>query len=187
MRARLYAMGDVTPEFFAYTEHFSLDLKTIEAHAGLFAVVLASFRESANEGPVFEFDVGGVPAAVIEALAFDQQREPFVADLVAWPLHDPWSFATALGQTKGADVLGIPNMVQRGGNPLEVYSTPLDWLRAGCAGCVPLNDAGGRYWLDKAGGPFVVRNVDEGLWLQAFLGSRASRHHILVPLEERAA
>lgn len=182
MRRTLYTTGDVTPEYLAYTRDVHLDHRTIQAHAGVFAVVLANFLRDNHGHPIFNFDPDGVPAAVIEAILFDQSRELYVGDLAAWPLHDPENFATALGANDGADVLGAVNMVQRGGKPLFIHRTPLEWLLADCEGCVPLSVAGGRYWLNKAGGPFVVGDLEDGRWLRDLLGPFAARHRILVAL-----
>lgn len=183
MRRTLYATGNVTPEYLAYTRDFHLDHRTIQAHAGVFAVVLANFHRDNHCHPIFNFVQDGVPAAVVEAILFNQFREPYVADLVSWPLHDPVNFATALGANDGADVLGAVNMPQRGGKALWVHRTPLDWLMAGCEGCVPLSAAGGRYWLNKAGGPFLVGNLEDGRWLRGMLGPFAARHRILVAMK----
>lgn len=183
MRQRLYQIGDISPEYLHYTRSLRLDHATIQAHAGIFAVVLANFHTDNNGHPRFTLGPDGITAAVIEAILFDQNREPYTADLVAWPLHDPSSIATVLGASEGADVLGAFNMPQRGNTPLWVHRTPLFWLQADCVGCVPLNPAGGRYWLDKAGGPFVVSNIEDGRWLRDLLGPLAARHRILVAVE----
>ncbi len=183
MRRRLYEIGDISPEFLHYTRSLGLDHGTIQAHAGVLAVVLAEFHYDEIGHPRFTFDPDGIPTAVIEVILFDQNREPYIADLVAWPLHDPGSIATALTASGGTAVLGAVNMPQRGRTPLRVHPTPLAWILAGCEGCVPLNEAGGRYWLDKAGGPFVVDNIEDGRWLLDLLGPLAARHRILVAVE----
>ena len=77
-------------------------------------------------------------------------------------------------------------MVQRGGMPLVIHRTPLDWLKAGCQGCVALKPAA-RHWLLKAGGPFIVEDVEHGRELRQLLGLDAGRHRILVPKHEARA
>lgn len=185
MQTRLYASAGPCTELFSSLRRDGLDLATVQAHAGVYAVVLARFSGAEGGDIMFDLDPEGVPAAVIEAFLYDQNQQQFVADLVAWPLHDPAYFATALGPHAGSDVLGVEHMVLRSGQPLRVYCTPLEWLQAGCVGCVPLTGAGGRYWLEKAGGPFVVGSLEEGQWLRDYLGSAAAHHRILLPIEER--
>ncbi len=184
MQQRLYEMAYPTPEFYAYTRDFDLDHALIQAHAGIFAVVLAFFETEDRGHLVFHFDPAGVPTAVIEAVLFNQSRKPYEADLVAWPLHEPECFATALQHDEGADVLGAFHMPQRGGVPLWVHRTPLQWLQAGCEGCVPLKARIGACWLDKAGGPFAVGSLEDGRWLRDLLGSLACRHRILVAVTQ---
>jgi hypothetical protein len=180
MRQRLYEIGDVSPELIDYIDHYNLDQKTILANAGILTLVLARLVP-VKGGWTFEFDADGIPSAVVEAILFDVEREPYVADLVAWPLHDPHTFATAMGPRGGADVLGALSMPMRGKSPLQVFRTPLQWLQAGCEGCVPLNEDGGRFWLAKAGGPFVVQNLQDGRWMRQLLGKSCSHQSILIP------
>lgn len=181
MRQESLRMAGPTPELFRYIAKHGLDLATVQAHAGYLNIGLVAFT-----GDTFLFDPDGEPAAVIEALLFDHSREEFTADLVAWPAHDPWAFATAMGDRDGAAVLGPQNMVQRGGQPLTVHRTPLSWLKAGCEGCVALKP-GARRWLLKAGGPFVAEDVEHGRELRQLLGADAMRHRILVPQRQARA
>jgi hypothetical protein len=185
MRSQLYAQGGLCPELFSSLRSYGLDHEMVLAHAGIYTVTTASFSGSNTGDAMFDFDPDGVPTAVIGALQYDHAHEQYVADLVAWPLHDPVNFATALGPHDGAHVLGVEHMVQRGGLPLRVFRTPLEWLQAGCVGCVPLTEKGGRYWLDKAGGPFVVGSLEEGRKLRDYLGAAVTRHQILLPADER--
>lgn len=187
MQQQLYPTDGLCPEFSSSLRYYGLDLKSVQAHAGIYVITLARFWGPDNGDAMFDIDIEGAPTAVIEALLYDNERQQYVADLVAWPLHDPAGFATALGSDHGAHVLGVEHMVQRGGLPLRVYCTPLAWLQAGCVGCVPLTEAGGRYWLDRSGGPFVVDCLEEGRWLRDYLGAAAARHQILLPAEERRA
>lgn len=178
-------VGGWSPELRNYLKRHRLDLGDVIAHAGFLNIALVKFWTGNDGDQSFSFDTDGQPAAVIEALLHDYQREPFTADLVAWPIHAPECFTTVMGLNDGADVLGSVNMVQRGGAPLKVYRTPLAWLKAGCDGCCPLKP-GARHWLKRAGGPFAVEDVDHGLELRKLLGSDA-RERILVPAMRRAA
>jgi hypothetical protein len=57
-------------------------------------------------------------------------------DLVAWPLEAP---ARATSMFRRVGLLGLWWAFNKAtyifDEPLQVYKTPLDWLRAGCAGC----------------------------------------------------
>ncbi|WP_395664217.1 hypothetical protein [Aestuariivirga sp.] len=180
MRRESLRVGGWSPEFRSYLRRHHIDLETCNAHCGYFNVALVKFWTGNDGDRSFTFDPDGQPAAIIEALLFDDDKEPFTADLVAWPLNAPGEFVTAMGLNDGADVLGPVNMVRRAGVPLVLHRTPLAWLQAGCQGCVPLKP-GARHWLAKAGGPFVVEDVDHGLELRDLLEDRDRRHEILVP------
>ena len=178
-------VGGWSSELRDYLKRHHLSLGDVIAHAGFLNVALVRFWTGNDGDETFSFDPGGRPAAVIEALLYDNEREPFTADLVAWPLYEPHNFATVMGLNDGADVLGPISMVKRGGKPLRVHRTPLDWLKAGCTGCVPLKP-GARHWLKRAGGPFIADDVEHGIELRKFLGS-GMRERILVPDPRRAA
>lgn len=186
MRSESLRVAGPTPELAQYIRRHLLDLATVIAHAGYLNVALVQFLADSNGAGSFLFDQGGQPAAVIEVLLFDHHREEFTADLVAWPVGSPELFTTAMGLEDGASLLGPQNMVQRQGAPLVVHRTPLAWLKAGCAGCVPLKPAAGQ-WLHLAGGPFAVEDIDHGHDLRDLLGPNALKHTILVPKKERAA
>ena len=181
MRHELYCRGEWTPEAGRYVRRLGIDLRYVEAHAGIFAVCLCKFFGGNTGEAIFEFSPEGVPAAVIEAFKADGAS---VVDLIAWPLDDPEQIATA---GREADMLGIWSMLQRGGRPLRVHRTPEGWLQAKCDGCCVINPDWGGYWLDKAGGPFIAEDVQHGHELRHVLGRNAARHRLLVPDEARAA
>jgi hypothetical protein len=186
MRSEALRVARPSPEFFRYIRKHRLDIATVNAHAGFLNVALVKFWTGNDGDQMFSFDSEGEPSVVIEALLFDGQREPSTADLVAWPMGAPEAFCTAMGRDDGADVLGPVNMIQRGGMPLRVHQTPLAWLRSGCEGCCLLKP-GARHWLERAGGPFIVEDVEHGRDLRDLLGGGGHRHRILVPIEARAA
>lgn len=181
MRRELYRRGEWTPDAEAYSKELRLDRRTVEAHAGIFAVCLLKFYGSNTGESIFDFDPSGIPSAVIEAFAFDGHT---VIDLIAWPLHAPGHYASAVRE---ADMLGITNMLKRGGVPLVVHRTPEQWLASGCEGCVVINHEWGGYWLNRAGGPFVARDIAHGREIRDALGRDAARHRIMVPEKARAA
>jgi hypothetical protein len=174
MRAQLYAMGEPCPELYSYLRTHTLDLSAIHALTGMLAVCLCRSDDEGECPSSFTFAEGGIPSIVIEVLGADGAT---VIDLVAWPIHAPDCFATAIAES---DMLGMWNMISRGGLPLPVHQTPHDWLVAGCQGCVPLNLTWAGHWLAKAGGPFISHDLEHGRELRSLLGSTASSHSILV-------
>lgn len=179
MRRESLRVAGCSPEFTLYLTRHNISLRTCIAHAGYLNIALVKFLGNDSGEECFRFDMDGEPAAVIEALAFDQDRHQFCLDLVAWPYNTPLAFSTAMGVSDGADVLGPQNMVSRQGEPLTIHRTPLAWLQADCAGCVLLKPAAG-HWLKRAGGPFIVEDVMHGREIRDLLGPDARSHRILV-------
>jgi hypothetical protein len=189
MRREICRVGGFSRECRNYLKSQLLELASVIAHAGFLTVALAKFYSAETGDHTFVIDLDGEPAAIIEALAFDSDREQVTADYVAWPLADPYAYATALGLNDGADVLGPANMVQRGGKPLVIHRTPLEWLQAGGEGCVMLKPGSpvACQWLARAGGPFIAQDIAHGREIRAMLGRVAARHRILVPQAEASA
>lgn len=179
MQQQLVAMGEPSPEFLALVRQQHLDLRLIEARAGLMTVVPGRLVGDDPDRLTFRLDPDGVPVAAIEALTLAGNRL-HTLDIVAWPLHGPEYFGTACGPDGGADLLGIINCQCRGNKPLAVHRTPLDWLRGGCDGVVPLNRQWAGHWLDRASGPFVAQDLAHGKELRALLGKHASKHQIFI-------
>jgi hypothetical protein len=182
-RREALAVAGPSPELLAYGRHHRLDMATIAAHAGFLTVTLGRLHSEDDGSRGYRLTPDGSPLAVIEAILFNAHREPVTADLVAWPLSDPDDVASAMGLNDGADLLGPQNAVKRGGAPLRVHFRPLDWMQAGCEGCVILKP-GARHWLRQAGGPFVVRDQTDAARLHDLLGMEGERPaQILIPTE----
>lgn len=184
--AHFYELALPVPEFINYLSEHQLDLAEIIANVGIFGVALCRNFGYSDSSHGFEFSQHGIPCAVIEALCFRRMHgvlETYPADLVAWPLNDKFSFATALGPSEGAELLGSLAAIQRGGQPLRIFRTPQDWLKSKCAGSVLLKP-GSEYWLHKAGGPFVAEDIEHAAELRELLGRR---YQILVPSFKRIA
>lgn len=183
MRTEALRVGGLSPEISKYIRQQRLDICSVIAVAGWINVALVKYWTGNDGDEAFQFDPDGIPSVVIEAILFDYDREPFCADLVAWPMSRPDYFITAMGQNDGADVLGPQSMVGRRGAPLRIWRTPLHWLQAGGEGCVLLKP-GARHWLRRAGGPFVAEDLEHGREIRDLLGRDGSRHQILVPGEK---
>ena len=186
MLSHFYELAHPVPEFMNYLGKYRIDLVEVGTSVGIFGVALCRNFEYPDGSQGFEFSRRGVPCAVIEALCFRRMNgmcETYSADLVAWPLDDQFSFATAMGPHEGAELLGPLSAVQRGGHPLRIFRTPLDWLQNGCEGSVVLKQ-GAEYWLNKAGGPFIAEDFEHAVELRGLVGCK---HQILVPSIERIA
>lgn len=186
MRNEISRVGGFSPECGDYLRDQQLDFADVVRWAGLFTVALAKFYRDNTGDNTFIIDADGVPTAIIEALLFDHDRQQVAVDYVAWPLADPESFATAMGLNDGADHLGPQNLIKRLGKPLMIHRTPLRWLQAGGTGCVPLKPKSIKagVWLARAGGPFIVEDVEHGREVRTMLGAAAGRHQIFVPQGE---
>ena len=104
------------------------------------------------------------PAAVIEALGADAAT---CIDLVAWPLHAPERFASLFGDVV---LLGIDRVGSAatyfGGQPLQLYRTPLAWLQAHCRGAVIINPHGAPLVLQNALGRVAGEDIDHARTIQ---------------------
>jgi hypothetical protein len=111
-----------------------------------------------------------------------------VIDLCAWPLGRPHEFATAIGR---GDVLGANQIVNPatyfGGHPLAVHKTPEAWLRAGSAGCAPLNSTGAARIIGEAPGAISADDDAHARDLARLLHPFFNLAHIFVPFQKRAA
>ena len=164
MQQKLYQRGNPTWDFHGYVRKHNLNMRNINAHSGLLAVCLCK-----RVGAHFDFDDEGVPCAIIEVYAehLPGNEQPTIVDLVCWPLSDPSTFITAIGE---ADMLGISNMrnpaTYFGGRPITVHKTPLDWIKDDCNGCVVLNKKWGGYWLSKVPGALLASDIEHGRQLR---------------------
>lgn len=184
MLAEFYRLAQPVPEFMNYIRQHQLNLADLRSEIGIFGVAMCRRFEWQDGSPGFEFSAQGIPCAVIEAVCYRREDgliEPYPADLVAWPLSHPSSFATALGPHDGAELLGPLAAVQRGGQPLKVFRTPLRWLLANGEGVVLLKP-GAEFWLHQAGSPFIAEDFRHAIELRELLGHK---HKILVPSVER--
>ena len=136
MRQQLYQIAEPCPEWWTFINQNKIDVAAIDPLCGTIAVALCNSHENVDGNRLFEFCANGIPCVVIEAICFRRENgnvNSYVADLVAWPLHAPDQFATALGAGEGCEALGAWSACRTDQSPLQVHQTPLAWLRAGSA------------------------------------------------------
>jgi hypothetical protein len=133
MRIEFLERAEPSPEWSELIKANGIDLREAYARSGCIAVTRCEFFD----GRRFDFaGPDGELSAVLLVLGEDAKT---VIDLVAWPIADPYRFATALGH---AALLGVDQVTNPasyfGGEPLRLHRLPLAWLRAGCRGAVLL-------------------------------------------------
>jgi hypothetical protein len=180
LRAEFYEQADASAEWLDYIHAEHLDLDPIAAQAGVLAVCRVAFLP----GRRFDFAEEGVPSAVIEALDEDGET---VLDLVAWPLHEPHTVATALGRAGGLGLCQVQNPASYFGNkPLPVWRTPLAWLKAGCCGAVVLDPRSAPGWLSDAPGLIAGEDIHHARELARILHPFVDPSRVVAPLVEAA-
>jgi hypothetical protein len=115
-------------------------------------------------GPIIRTVVTFLPDGLYEndsfgeialAMAVHDENAETVIDLVAWSTRDIATFGTLFGAgVLGLDMLFNPASYSNG--PCCLYSNPLAWLRANCAGAVVLDHAKAKTLLQAAPGPLTT-------------------------------
>ena len=92
-------------------------------------------RITPTKAGLYEPAEDGADAIVIGARDHDD-----LADLVAWPVAAPTKFYRRIGAAVflGEDLIEYAAFVRL---PIQVFASPLSWLRAGCDGAVILDHA----------------------------------------------
>jgi hypothetical protein len=175
-----YDRADPSLDWLAYVRREELATQAIYPFAGMMAVTRVRFFA----GRRFDFDDDGIPAAVIGACGADAET---IEDLVAWPLSQPMKFATALGRARGLGVDQARNPASFfGGKPLQVWRTPLGWLRAGCRGVVVLDQGAAALWLGDALGPVAGEDLEHAREIGRLLHPYVDPHRVLFPVRAAA-
>ncbi len=158
--------------------HEALDLQLVEIFAGPLTLARCAFSPPPRR---FHFDPAGDLAVVIEALEIER-GEPWLVDLVAWPVDQPSKFATAAGRADllGADQIDNPASFY-GGRPLRVHRHPLSWLRAGCQGVVGLDERRAGVRLAGALGNLLAEDLDHARELHRLMGRAFPTSRLRVP------
>jgi hypothetical protein len=180
LRADFYDRADFSGDLRSYVESEGLELKAIYPFIGVLALTRVRFFP----GRRFDFDDDGMPAAVCEVLASDAASP---LDLVAWPVHRPDKFATALGVADGLGADQVSNPATYFADQhLAVHRTPLRWLQAACRGVVVLNVTSAPRWRGAAAGPIAGEDVNHARELARLLHPYFDPARILAPLAEAA-
>jgi len=114
-----------------------------------------------------------------------------VIDAVAWSIYAPTRFGTAFGI---ADALGMGSVTNPAtwafGQNLQIFRTPLEWLQAGCDGCVILDYRALPSWLGTVPGSISIEDRQHAeLVYQGLNPPRFEKRRIFVrrdPLEQAA-
>ena len=160
-----------------YIRANGIDSTAVEAHAGCLGVCQLEFFPAQRFD--FEDGPGAVAGAVLEA--FDHDGET-VLDLVAWPLDAPEYVTTMFGRVGllgGWHAFNPATYVF--GKPLQIHRAPLDWLRAGCQGAVPVVEQIAARQLLDVPGRTASQDAEHGQELGALLSSAVDLTRIVVP------
>ena len=182
-RAELVARGEPHQWWLDYVRANALDVPTVARFAGLIAITSCIFFDHGRFDFVLPKDREAEPAAVIEALGVDAAT---CIDLVAWPMHAPERFASLFGDALllGIDRVGNPASYF-GGDPLQLFKTPLAWLQAGCRGAVILDPYGAPLVLRGALGRIAGEDIPHARQIQKL--THLPLRQVLAPKRRRAA
>ena len=152
--------------------------------ATLLAGPIAGHRVIFKPRGVFDFSETGDPALVHVVFGADGETP---IDLVAWEPNRPSRYATLLGSAGllGADHVDKPT-TYFDGKPLQVFRTPLNWLRHDCRGVVVLHRQSAGRALAKAPGPIAAEDLRHGEALARAFGTTVPIERILIPMEGAA-
>lgn len=178
------AAADDFEQLRDFIAHEELDLPLVETFAGSITLARCAFSPPPLR---FHFDPAGDLAVVIEALEIER-GEPWLVDLVAWPVDQPSKFATAAGRADllGADQIDNPASFY-GGRPLRVHRRPLSWLRAGCQGVVGLDERRAGARLAGALGNLACEDEEHARQIARMTAGMLSPRRIVFPRASASA
>jgi hypothetical protein len=179
MRAELLARSKPDANWLRYWRQIGpLDHATVAANAGALHVLPVRFHSDRTFD--FQPDGSGVLSAILEVLDTDGEG---VIDVIAWPVHRPDKFATAV---TAAEALGLAQVEDpssyAGGRPLRVWRNPENWLRNGCSGVVIINPRSSPRWLSAAAGNIAGEDVEHARELARQLHGYFPAERLLAPL-----
>ena len=174
---RLFASAGPDPEAWRALKAIGVNLDLVTKLAGPMVRRLVKFLPDS----LFEYDYFGETGFV---MAVHDEDAETVIDLLAWSTRDLATFGTLFG----ASILGLDRLLNPASytnGPCCLYSSPLAWLQADCAGVVVLDHAKAKLALQAAPGPFTADTLDLG---ERFLVTGIiSANKLVVPSSWRAA
>ncbi|MEX6506955.1 hypothetical protein [Jiella sp. M17.18] len=185
-RMDLYDRALPTRLYLDYIRLHQLDINRISDFAGILAVTRIVTFEKGQFDFANDSDPDAIDAAVIEV--FDRDGET-VVDLCGWPLDRPERVMTLYHRPPG--IIGLWAAHNPAsyflGKPLQLYKTPLDWLKSGCenGAAVTIPAFAGRTLMDLPG-RFAAEDRDHAAELDRLLRS-TTQDRLVVPRGGRAA
>ncbi len=180
LRAEFYERAVPSLQWLDYMRENHLSPALVEAHAGVLGLCPVEFLP----GRRFDFSDEGVLSAVIEVL--DEDGETTV-DLLAWAVNQPAAFASALGCARGLGPWQARNRATYfNGRPLQLWRTPLSWLKAGCSGAVVVEPQSAISWLASAPGLIAGEDLAHAREIAHLLHPYVDPSRIVAPLAEAA-
>ncbi|RUT28323.1 hypothetical protein EMQ25_17205 [Arsenicitalea aurantiaca] len=153
-RHQFYERAWPTPAYIAYVRRHVLDVGLISDFVGGTAVM--SVVDCGNGR--FDWDATGSRYDAFVCEAYDVDGETTI-DIVAWPVDGPGHVLTMFGR---APLLGLWHALNPAtytlGKALVMHRTPLDWLKAGCAGAAVVTPRLAARQLMDIPGPIAARD-----------------------------
>jgi hypothetical protein len=149
---RLFAFADPDPEAWQALKAQGVNLDLVTNLAGPIVRTAVTFLPNDR----FKLDSFG---EIAFALAVHAEDAETLIDLVAWSAREPATFGTLFG----TGILGLDSLMNPASyvdHPCCLYSSPLAWLQADCAGAVVLDSRAARKVLSDAPGPLTTDNLE---------------------------
>ena len=149
---QLFAFAEPDPEAWRALRAQGVDLDLVTNLAGPIVRTAVTFPSDSR----FEYDSFG---EIAFAMAVHGENAETVLDVVAWSARYPATFGTRFG----TGILGrdsLMNPASYAGGPCCLFSSPLAWLQAGCAGAVVLDYQKAHMALLGAPGPLTTDTLD---------------------------
>ena len=173
----LFASAAPDPEAWRALKANSVNLDLVTNLAGPMVRKVVKFLPDG----LFNYDDFGETTFV---MAVHDEDAETVIDLVAWSTRDPGTFGTRFGTSiLGLDSLMNPASYANG--PCCLYSNPLAWLQADCAGAVVLDYFKAKAALQAAPGPLTADTIEFAEYLVRTGTVPASK--LFVPAKWRVA